>query len=104
MWRSQEIEALRIGLDLEYFWRLNVKQWIKHIQAFNETESRRAKEIDQLNHILGKYISFAYHDPRKYPNTPFLSSQIEEPLRDMTTEEMEKMAKYNTIKKGGQIK
>ncbi len=91
-----------IGLDLHYFWSLNPKQWAKHIQVFNEKEQARIKEQDSFNYLLGKYIAYAFNNPKKYPSKPFLENNTD--LRPMTDEEMERQARRNTIKMGGVIK
>lgn len=88
-----------MGLDLHYFWSLNPKQYAKHIEAFNQKELARVKEADLLNYLLGKYIAYAFNDPKKYPSKPFLDTSAK--LTPMTDEEMEKQARRNTIKMGG---
>ena len=55
---------------------------------FNENEKKRITEIDMLNHLLGKYISFAFHEPKNYPNKSFLDTS-DEINNVMTDEEME---------------
>ena len=97
-----EEDAIRIGLDLHYFWSLNPKQWSKYVKVFNEKEKQRLKEVDTLNHILGKYIGFAVNDPKHYPSRPFTEKNTD--LKPMTDDEMEKQARRNTIKMGGVIK
>ncbi len=102
MWRNLEVEAIKVGLDLYYFWNLTPKQFEKHIQMFNENERKRITEVDMLNHLLGKYIAIAFNDPKNYPNRSFLDKSNE--LIDvMTDEEMELRARRNTIKMGGVI-
>lgn len=101
MWRDMEEDAIRIGLDLHYFWTLNPKQWVKYVKVFNEKEQQRLKEVDTFNWILGKYIAFAVNDPKKYPKQPFTDKNTD--LEPMTDEEMEKQARRNTIKMGGVI-
>ena len=102
MWRDMEEDAIRIGLDLHYYWSLNPKQWEKYIKVFKEKEKNRLKEVDTLNYLLGKYIGFAVNDPKHYPKKPFTENDTE--LKPMTDEEMEKQARRNTIKMGGVIK
>ena len=97
-----EEDAINIGLDLHYFWSLDVKQYIKHIKVYNQKQKQRIQEIDGLNHILGKYIAFAFNDPKHYPREPFTSKNNTE-LKPMSDEEMEKQARRNTIKMGGVI-
>ncbi len=101
-WRELEGTALKIGLNLEYFWRLNPKQFNKHIKAWTENEEDRMREKDIQNWILGKYITYAFNDPKHYPKKAFLDNMIVE--SEMTDEEMEKQAIRNTIKMGGVIK
>ena len=96
-----EADAIRIGLDLHYFWSLDVKQYAKHVRIFNEKEKQRIKEVDGLNHILGKYIAYAFNDPKHYPKEPFTEKNTE--LKPMTDEDMERQARRNTIKMGGVI-
>ena len=102
MWRDMEEDAIRIGLDLHYFWSLNPKQWEKYVKVFNEKETQRLKEVDTLNYVLGKYIAYGVNDPKHYPSKPFTEKDTE--LKPMTDEEMEKQARRNTIKMGGVIK
>ena len=58
--------------------------------------------MDELNFLLGKYIGFAVNDPKHYPSKPFTDTRNTE-LEPMTDEQMEKMARRNTIKMGGVI-
>lgn len=101
MWRDMEEDAIRIGLDLHYFWSLTPKQWIKHIKVFNEKEKEKIKEKDIFNHMLGQYIGWAVNDPKNYPKKPFMEK--EEKVKHSSIEEMEKMARINTLKMGGVI-
>ena len=101
MWREMEEDALKIGLDLEYYWRLNPKQYAKHIKVFNEKEEQRLKEKDLFNFMLGKYVAYAFNDPKHYPSKPFTDKNTD--LKPMTDDEMEKQARRNTIKMGGVI-
>ena len=71
MWRELESDAIFIGLDLNYFWNLNPKQYAKHLEVFNKKEIQRLKEIDTFNFMLGKYVAFAFNDPKHYPSKPF---------------------------------
>ena len=100
MWRDMEEDAIRIGLDLHYFWALNPKQWEKHIKVFNEKEKQRIKEIDTLNYLLGKYMAYGVNDPKHYPKKPFTEKE-NVTLSGIT--DMEKIAKINTIKMGGVV-
>jgi hypothetical protein len=102
LWRDLEEDAIRFGLTLDYFWTLNPKQWNKYVKVFNEEEERRVKEIDTMNYLLGKYIAFAFNDPASYPSKPF-SENVHEEVKEMSVEDMERQAKYNTIKMGGVV-
>ncbi len=101
MWRDLEEEAISIGLDLHYFWSLDVKQYAKHVRVYNQNKKERYREKDFMNYMLGKYISFAVNEPSKYPNKPFMAE--EEKHTDMTESEMERQAKINTVLLGGVI-
>lgn len=102
MWRDMEEDAIRIGLDLHYFWTLTPKQWEKYVKVFNEKEKQRLKEVDTLNYLLGKYVAYGVNDPKHYPSKPFTEKDTD--LKPMTDEEMERQARRNTIKMGGVIK
>ena len=101
MWRELEEDAILIGLDLNYYWSLNPKQFAKHIKVFNKKEELRHRETDLFNYVLGKYIAYAFNDPKHYPDKPFSDKNTD--LKPMTDEEMEKQARRNTIKMGGVI-
>ena len=101
MWREMESDAIMIGLNLHYFWSLNPKQWAKHIEVFNKKEEQRLKEKDLFNFMLGKYVAFAFNDPKHYPSKPFTEKNTD--LEPMTDEDMERQARRNTIKMGGVI-
>lgn len=101
MWRDMEEDAITIGLDLHYFWSLNPKQWAKYLKVFKQKEEQRLKEKDAFNYMLGKYVAFAFNDPKNYPSKPFLENNTD--LKPMTDEEMETRARRNTIRMGGVI-
>lgn len=104
MWREQEKDAIRIGLNLDYYWFLNPLQFQKYVEVYEEREEQRIKEMDIMNYLLGQYIAFAVNDPQSYPSTPFLNKNIKEKEeKEMSVEDMERQAKYNTIKMGGVI-
>lgn len=63
------------------------------------------EKFDTLNYVLGKYIAYAFHEPKKYPKKPLLVKQ--ERINEssvMTDEEMERVMRMNVIKMGGVIK
>ena len=101
MWRDMEADAIRMGVDLHYFWSLNPKQWAKYVEVYIEKEKMRIKEVDMFNFILGKYIAYAVNDPKHYPKKPFTHNDTD--LKPMSDEDMEKQARRNTIKMGGVI-
>ena len=90
-----------MGLDLHYYWSLNPKQWAKHIKAFENREQKRLREQDLFNFMLGKYVAYAFNDPKHYPSKPFTDKDTD--LKTMTDEEMERQARRNNIKMGGVI-
>ena len=96
-----EADAITIGLDLHYFWSLDVKQYIKHVKVYNKKKKEEIQLTDSLNHLLGKYIAYAFNDPKHYPTDPFTQKNTE--LKPMSDEDMEKQARRNTIKMGGVI-
>lgn len=103
MWRSLEEDAILIGLDLNYFWSLNVNQYKKHVNVYNKKQKQAFQDTDYLNYILGKYISFAVNDPKHYPSKPVLQEQKQH-NRIMTDEEMKKQIIHNHIRMGGVVK
>ncbi len=71
------------------------------MRVYNRKQKENYKKVDGLNYILGKYIAFAFNDPKHYPREPFTENNTE--LKPMTDEQMEKQARRNTIKMGGVI-
>lgn len=91
-------------MDLKYYWKLTPNQFQKHIDEFIKKEQDRAKEWDMNNFLLGKYILYAFNDPKHYPKKPFLDGYEEkEEQKVMTSTQMERIAKNNTIKLGGKL-
>jgi len=76
----------------------------KYLKVYVRKEEERAKEMDSNNFNLGKYIAYAVNDPKKYPRRPFLDKRTEVEDKMMSAEEMERMARLNTVKLGGTIK
>ena len=58
-------------------------------------------EKDMFNFMLGKYVAYAFNDPKHYPTKPFTEKNTD--LKPMTDEEMERQARRNTIRMGGVI-
>lgn len=86
---------------MEYYWKLNPKQFRKHVKVWQEKTNEDIKKQDLLNFMLGDYIRIAFHAPGDYPSKSKLSdSSYMDPMSD---EEMEKQARKNTIKMGGVI-
>lgn len=75
----------------------------KYIDVYLKKEKNRVIEKDFLNFLLGKYIGIAVNDGRKYPSKPFLERKQKEEPKEMSSEEMERMARANTLKLGGEI-
>lgn len=92
---------MHIGLSLRDYWDMNPKQFEKYARAYNRRIEEDLQMADVLNHALGKYISFAFHSPDKYPEKPFSAQQRKK--KDMTDEEMERAALINTAALGGKV-
>ena len=58
--------------------------------------------MDWNNYNLGKYISYAFNAPKKYPSKPFLQKEETKDI-EMTDEQMERVARINTLKLGGKV-
>jgi hypothetical protein len=59
------------------------------------------RQRDIANHLLGKYIAYAFNDPKKYPKEPFLykeAAQNDKINKQMTGEQMKDFAKRFTAK------
>ncbi len=84
-WESLEEESFRIGLTYEQHWDITPTVWNKYAKAYQE----KMKEKDLFNHMLGKYISYAVNDPKKYPKKPFLRDAFgQEKKKAMGNDEM----------------
>lgn len=78
-----------------------MKQYEKHVKVYSKKQKQDLQNIDYLNYILGKYICFAFNDPKHYPSKAILQTNSDD---SMTDEEMERQGRYNTIRMGGVIK
>lgn len=101
MWRDHEEDALYIGLSMDEYWNMNRRQYEKCIKVFNRKVEEELKKTDAMNHALGRYIAFAFHDPKKYPEKPF--SYHEEQQEEMTDDDMERRAREITMALGGKV-
>ena len=100
-----EDEAIYMGLTLDYFWSLNPKQYKKHCDVYRQKQETDVLIKDRLNHILGQYIGIAINDGKNYPKKPLLdTTERTETTPQQTVDEMEKMARRNTLFMGGVIK
>jgi hypothetical protein len=90
-----------IGLDLDKYWEISPKWFKKQLDIYIKKEENRIREWDQMNHMFGKYISFAVNNPKRYPRKPFLEKQRKV---EMTGDAMERFARRFTMKSGGNIK
>lgn len=102
MWEEGEEGAILVGMDLNDYWNKPPRTFKKYIKIYMKKEEERVKEWDYLNYLLGKYIAYAVNDPKKYPRKPFLQKETQSNV--MTNEDMERIARLNTIKLGGKIK
>jgi len=103
MWRELEADALYIGLDLEYFWRIDPKRFSKHIKNYAKKERERHEEINISHHLLGGYMRMAFGS-EKYPDKPLELKKVNEIKKEsMRVSDMERMARLNTMALGGII-
>ena len=101
MWRDHEEDAFYIGLSMEEYWNMNRRQFDKCVKVFNKKIEEDLKKSDAMNHALGRYIAFAFHDPKHYPEKPFSNHET---VKDkMTDEEMEMQARKITMALGGKV-
>mgnify|MGYP000902756275 CR=1 FL=1 len=93
-----------IGIDYHFFWGdMTPKLYLKYAEAYKNRIQNQFKLSDHLNHMLGKYIAFAYNDPKHYPEEPFLKKTKEPVQKNMSDEAMELMGKriadkFNKVK------
>lgn len=80
---------------------MNPKQYEKYVRAYNRRVEEDIRKADFMNHALGRYIAFAFHDPDHYPDEPFSAGSKEKP--QMTDKDMERMAMMNTVALGGKV-
>jgi len=92
------------GLEMARYWLTTPKEYSQYIEAYTKIEEGRAREMDYNNFNLGKYIAYAFHDPKKYPKQPFLKEGENIEKKDMTGEQMDKRMRRNTIILGGTLK
>ena len=80
MWQQSEIDALKVGLSLDYFWgAITPKEYLKHVKAYVERLEDQRISTDYTNWLLGMYIGSAVGDifrkegtMAKYPKKPHL--------------------------------
>jgi hypothetical protein len=102
-WKSLEVDALTIGLDLETFWELTPSEFEKYAKAYQKRRENEIRDRDFNNYLLGKYIGIAVNDPKKYPKKPLLFEE-EEKGKVMTDDEMKEVMRANTLVMGGEEK
>lgn len=70
------------------------------IEGYNDRLRQAREETDMLNHILGRYISFATHDPKHYPKEPALQKAEEVEKNTARTDDQRiRMARLKYSKK-----
>ncbi|QIK57766.1 hypothetical protein G7059_07900 [Erysipelothrix sp. HDW6A] len=87
-------------MQLDYYWNLTPNQFIKHLDVFKEKEINKAKFADEIAHLMGLYVLQAFNDPKKYPKEPYHSQTKHTTMSD---DDMERIARRNTIMLGGEI-
>lgn len=93
MWQQGEEDAILIGLNLEEYWNLTPNEYKKYIKAYERRKKEEFQVTDYLNWLSNRYAIFAFNDPKKYPQKPF----SKEEKREMTGDEMERIARRNNI-------
>lgn len=77
---------------------MTVGQFSRCVEGYGKRIEQQAKQIDNLNHILGGYIATGVNDPKKYPRKPKLADQ-EEVSVYKSDEEYERIARMKYGKK-----
>ena len=72
-WRDNESRAFEIGLKIDEYWNLSPAEFRNCVAGFNSKQKAEIERADALNHILGRYISFAVNDPKHYPRKPIVA-------------------------------
>ena len=108
VWEKGEYNAFVLGLTLSEYWDMTPKQFEKYFNAYNKRQALALKQADLVAYLNGKYSSFAFNAPKKYPSKPYLQDAELEPKKTvgnevMTISEMERIMRANTIKLGGTI-
>lgn len=85
-----------------YFWKLTPIQFNKHISAYNKRINDKSALYDEIAYSIGVYVTKGFHDPENYPTEPF-SQKVETENEVMTDDDMEMIARRNTIMLGGQV-
>ena len=91
-WQKNESRAFEIGLKIDEYWNLSPAEFRNCVAGFNSKQIERA---DTLNHILGRYISFAVNDPRHYPRKPIVAKNAHrtKKMRPVTIEALDQIAR-----------
>lgn len=74
----------------------------KYVEAHEKQLNENMKMTDACNHILGRYIAYAFNKPKAYPKKPFLSESDRSGER-MSISQMQDIAKRQTKLLGGVI-
>jgi hypothetical protein len=61
------------------FWQMSPRQIRACSDGYSERQKRQVELADVLNHVLGKYISVAFNNPKKYPKEPILAKENAQP-------------------------
>lgn len=73
--------AIKIGLNIIDFWKLNPRQFEKYVKEYNNKQLEDAKLRNINNYNLGVYVRAAMSET--YPSEPFdLGIQEEKPQSD----------------------
>jgi len=94
-WDSQINVAFEIGLTPTEYYELSFGQFFDCLKGYRQRKESEYKHLDMLNHLLGQYVAFAFHDRSHYPKHPYLEKSGNSQKRRMTDEEMAATARRN---------
>lgn len=94
-WQKNESRAFEIGLKIDEYWNLSPAEFRNCVAGFNSRQKAEIERADTLNHILGRYISFAVNDPKHYPRKPIVAKNAHrtKKMKPVTIEALDQIAR-----------
>ncbi len=71
------------------------------LDGYRDRMSAYMKMQDELNHQLGKYIAFSFHEPKKYPKDPATTVADNESKKKHVATTNAQRQRYARIRYGG---